>query len=136
MIEATAELLNDMLDVSTPTPAKAGEIPVLGLAADGAPDVLALRMLGRLLLDTPFALDIRDRSVLSTEIVESVKAGRYCAVCIADIPPSAPSRSRGASARWLPMCPSWSGAGCRPSLPTSPTKRCSPPGRPASPRAS
>jgi predicted PurR-regulated permease PerM len=105
VIEATAELLNDMLDVSTPTPPKANEIPVLGLAADGAPDVLALRMLGCLLVDTPFALEIRERSVLSTEIVESVKAGRYRAVCIADIPPSAPSRSRALARRLRALAP-------------------------------
>jgi predicted PurR-regulated permease PerM len=94
VIEATAELLNDMVDPSVPAPAKPHETEILGLAADGAPDVLALRMLGRLLVDTSLALDIRERSVLSTEVVEGIASGRYRAVCIADIPPSAPSRAR------------------------------------------
>ena len=105
VVEATAELLNDLLDVTVPPAPKVDEIPVLGLAADGAPDVLALRMLGHLLVDTPFVLDIRERTVLSTEIVEGVKSGRYRAVCIADIPPSAPSRSRAIVRRLRTLAP-------------------------------
>jgi hypothetical protein len=108
VIEATAELLNEMLDVpraGAGADAAPGTVPVLGLAADGAPDVLALRMLAQLLGDTPFTLDVRERSVLSIELLEAVKLGRYRAVCIADIPPSAPSRSRAVVRRLRAIAP-------------------------------
>lgn len=96
VIEATGELLSETLAVPTsgPGPMPAEKLAVLGLAAAGAPDALALRMLAHLLKDTPLVLDVRERAVLSAEVLEAVKLGRYRAVCIADIPPSAPSRSR------------------------------------------
>ncbi len=96
VIDATGELLSMTFDVPTSGPESmpAEKIAVLGLAAAGAPDALALRMLAHLLKDTPLVLDVRERAVLSAEVLEAVKAGRYRAVCIADIPPSAPSRSR------------------------------------------
>lgn len=103
VIEATAELLNDMVD--GPRDGADGPIPVLGLAADGAPDVLALRMLSRLLRDTPIALDIRERRALSADLVDAVRNGHYRAVCIADIPPSAPSRSRVVTRRLRALAP-------------------------------
>lgn len=103
VIEATAELLNDMID--GPLDRAEGTIPVLGLAADGAPDVLALRMLARLLRDTPIALEIRERSALKADLVDAIRNGRYRAVCIADIPPSAPSRSRVVTRRLRALVP-------------------------------
>lgn len=103
VVEATAELLNDMVD--GPRDAAEGTVPVLGLAADGAPDVLALRMLSRLLRDTPIALEIRERPALSADLVEAVRRGYYRAVCIADIPPSAPSRSRVIARRLHALAP-------------------------------
>jgi predicted PurR-regulated permease PerM len=103
VVEATAELLNDMLD--GPRDGAEGRLPVLGLAADGAPDVLALRMLSRLLRDTPFALEIRERPALTAEILEAVQQGHYRAICIADIPPSAPSRSRVLTRRLRALAP-------------------------------
>ncbi len=106
VVEATTELLAGSFElpfgVATPSPEKQ---VVLGLAAEGAPDALALQMLARLLAGTPFVLDVRDRATLSPDIVEAVKLGRYCAVCIADIPPSAPSRSRYAVKRLRALAP-------------------------------
>src|SRR5688572_7206671 len=83
VVEATAELLNDML--GDPSDGAERDLPVLGLAANGAPDVLALRMLSSLLRDTPFALEIRERPALSADLIEAVKSGHYRAVCIADL---------------------------------------------------
>ncbi len=96
VIGATGDLLTETLDIAIegPGPTAAGKSTVLGLATAGAPDALALRMLAHLLKDTPFVLDIRERAVLSADVLDAIKLGRYCAVCIADIPPSAPSRSR------------------------------------------
>lgn len=103
VVEATAELLNDMVD--GPLDRAEGTIPVLGLAADGAPDVLALRMLSRLLRDTPIALEIRERPALSADLLQAVRSGHYRAICIADIPPSAPSRSRVIARRLRALAP-------------------------------
>jgi hypothetical protein len=103
VVEATAELLNDMVD--GPLDRAEGTIPVLGLAADGAPDVLALRMLSRLLRDTPIALEIRERPALSADLLQAVRSGHYRAICIADIPPSAPSRSRVIARRLRALVP-------------------------------
>ena len=103
VVETTAELLNDIID--NPLDPAGGTVPVLGLAADGAPDVLALRMLSRLLRDTPIALEIRERPALSADLVEAVRRGDYRAICIADIPPSAPSRSRVITRRLRAVAP-------------------------------
>jgi predicted PurR-regulated permease PerM len=103
VVEATGELLNDMIDA--PRDRGEGMIPVLGLAADGAPDILALRMLSQLLRATPIGLEIRERPVLSSDLVEAVRNGRYRAICIADIPPSAPSRSRVITRRLRAIAP-------------------------------
>jgi hypothetical protein len=107
VVDATAELLTDSFtlpasrDGEPSTPRR----QVLGLAADGISDVLALRMLARLLADEPFALDVRERAVLSAELLDEVRRGRFHAVCIADIPPSAPSRSRHVARRLRAIAP-------------------------------
>jgi predicted PurR-regulated permease PerM len=96
VIDATGELLAETLEASGRGvgASTGGQVDVLALPADGAPDALALRMLAQLLQESPIVLDIRERATLSADVLESVKQGRYRAVCIADIPPSGPSRSR------------------------------------------
>jgi predicted PurR-regulated permease PerM len=107
VIDATRELL---LEAATPADsgvsaraeqappeteaAPAGPIALLGYPANGEADVLALRMLGHLLEATPFVLEILPGATLSSEVVELVKAKGYRVVCIADLPPSPPSKSR------------------------------------------
>jgi predicted PurR-regulated permease PerM len=107
VIEATGELLAETLDLSGRglTPSSGGKVDVLGLAAAGTPDALALRMLAQLLQATPVVLDVRDRATLSADVLEAVKLGRYRAVCIADIPPSGPSRSRYVVKRLRALAP-------------------------------
>lgn len=107
VVEATSELLTESfpspLDTTLADPG--AKRLVLGLAADGAPDVLALRMLARLLADGPFVLEVRERSILSAELLDEIRRGRFDAVCIADIPPSAPSRSRHVARRLRALVP-------------------------------
>jgi hypothetical protein len=97
VIEATRELVAEAPGRATrevaPAEGAAG-VPVLGFAAQGEADVLALRMLAELLAGSPIALEVRPDTVLSSEILEDVKRGRYRAVCIADLPPSPPLKSR------------------------------------------
>lgn len=67
---------------------------VLAWPTSSKSDALALRMLGQLLERTPVALEILSEHRLSSEIIALV-AQRGCPiVCIADLPPSPPSRTR------------------------------------------
>jgi predicted PurR-regulated permease PerM len=98
VVAATAELLSEVQGTGAPAEAAAASdldpIPMLGVAAHGESDVVALRMLCDVLRGTPFTLDIKPAAVLSSEVLEEMQRGHYRVVCIADLPPSAPSKSR------------------------------------------
>jgi predicted PurR-regulated permease PerM len=97
VVESTRELLADTALIEAPSVAAAPphDGPVLGVAAEGESDALALRMLGKLLRDTPLALDVHEpTSLMTADLVAAVQNGRYKMICIADIPPSPSSRSR------------------------------------------
>ena len=110
VIEATRELL---ADVARPAGARrptarrrpAKRIPVLGVAAHGDGDVVALRMFARSARGTPFELETKPEILLTSEVLEAMAAGTYRAVCIADLPPSAPSKSRYLVKRLRAMAP-------------------------------
>jgi len=67
---------------------------VLGYAANGPGDLLALEMLSRLVSGLPVALDTGHTRLLASKLIEIVRNERYDAVCIADLPPSPPSKTR------------------------------------------
>lgn len=96
VITTTQEVMNDIPsgNGAKPPPAVEPRTRVLGWPANGAADVLALRMLGKLLEPGPVALDICGAPTLIAEIVATVRARGYGAVCIADLPPSPPTKSR------------------------------------------
>ena len=114
VVEGTRELMSDAAVASRPlagrprrwacergtetdTVAHSGAIAVTVLAypVGGLSDELALRMLGQLLEDTPVALEITSGRMLSSEIVATMVEQRgYRIVCIADLPPSPPSKTR------------------------------------------
>jgi hypothetical protein len=111
VIDGTRELMSDAavasrtaranrarggaVDTATESPAPAANpVTVLAYPAGGLADELALRMLGQLLEDTPVALDITTGRKLSSEIVEEVQQHGYRIVCIGDLPPSPPSKTR------------------------------------------
>jgi predicted PurR-regulated permease PerM len=102
VIETTRELLDLLADIPAPAPVVPGTIApalapalrVLGYPANGAPDELALRMLAQMLSGLPVVLEITTTRVMASELVEYVRAGGYSLVVIADLPPSAPSRTR------------------------------------------
>jgi predicted PurR-regulated permease PerM len=112
VIAATRDLLADAparikrRDDAAGTPASAA-IQVLGVPADGEGDVVALNMLADLLRDTPVSLELQSADRLTSEIVAIVEREpeRYRAVCIADLPPSAPSRSRSLAKRLRAIAP-------------------------------
>ena len=69
-------------------------IEVLGWPAHGEADELALRLFAQLLDRSPFTLEILTTPTLVSEVVRAVLEHGCPAVCIADLPPSRPSRSR------------------------------------------
>jgi predicted PurR-regulated permease PerM len=98
VIDTTRELLDLLADAppssADATVSVAPAIRVLGYPANGASDELALRMLAQVLIGLPITLEITTTRVMASELVEYVRAGGYSLVVIADLPPSAPSRTR------------------------------------------
>lgn len=69
-------------------------MPLLGLPAHTDADRLALEMLAKLLEGTPFSLEIASVHALSSDAIALLAEGRHAVVCIADLPPSSPSKAR------------------------------------------
>jgi hypothetical protein len=67
---------------------------VLGYATNGGGDALALEMLSRLLAGLPIALDTGQSRLLASDLIARVAEHKYTVVCIADLPPSPPSKTR------------------------------------------
>src|SRR5262249_39991071 len=67
---------------------------VLAVAIDPVSDHLALDMLGTLVERDGVRLDAAPARVLPSELVTLVQSSGYPVVCIADLPPSAPSKTR------------------------------------------
>ena len=105
VIEATRELMAEAslgataqapaADVPTlATPEAAPRLRVLGYAANGSGDSLALEMLARLLNDLPIAIDGDRTRLMASTLIEVVRTEHYDGVCIVDLPPSPPSKTR------------------------------------------
>ena len=106
VIDATRELLSDAAESirrlqpepSAPEdPALPGPrepLRVLGLATNGIADELALQMLGHVLDDLPIVVEITKGRMLASELVSLVQAQGVSVVCLADLPPSPPSKTR------------------------------------------
>jgi predicted PurR-regulated permease PerM len=96
LIEDAAMLLtkNAQEKAGAARPADTAPVPVLAYAAGGESDVLALTMLTHLAADLPAALTITSPRVLASEVVAEVMRSGVPIVCIADLPPSAPSKTR------------------------------------------
>ena len=106
VIDATRELLSDAaesiraLNPEPPAPPDGPPLPgpreplrVLGYATNGAADELALAMLAHLVDDLPIGVEIRAR-LNASELLSLVQAERFAVVCLADLPPSPPSKTR------------------------------------------
>jgi predicted PurR-regulated permease PerM len=92
--DTTRELLT-LLSESQSAPVNSeSALRVLGYAVNGNPDELALRMLDQLVHDLPITLDITREPQMSSDLVALVRAKQYGVVALADLPPSAPTKSR------------------------------------------
>jgi predicted PurR-regulated permease PerM len=106
VIDATRELLSDAAESirrlhpappapeGTPSAGPREPLRVLGYATNGAADELALAMLAHLLDDLPIAVDIAGTRLQASELVSRVQEKGFAVVCIADLPPSGPSKTR------------------------------------------
>jgi predicted PurR-regulated permease PerM len=102
VIEATRELLNDTADsIRRLQPARVSEpaeerepLRVLGYAANGAADELALAMLAQSVNDLPIAIEITTTRMQASELVSLARSQGVSVICIADLPPSPSSKTR------------------------------------------
>lgn len=106
VIDATRELLVDAaesirrftpeppaLPDQPPLPGPRQPLRVLGYA-NGVADELALAMLAHALDDLPIAVEIASARMQASELVALVRERGFSVVCIADLPPSPPSKTR------------------------------------------
>jgi predicted PurR-regulated permease PerM len=107
VIDATRELLSDAaesirsLEPEPPAPAEDADVAgpreplrVLGHAINGVADELALRMLAHAVDDLPIVIETTSARLQASELVSLVKAQGASVVCLADLPPSPPSKTR------------------------------------------
>ena len=99
VVEGTREILVETDELASAEGPEERALPaerirVLGWPAHGDADELALRLFARLLSSTAFTLEILPAPTLISEVLRAVRDGQSRAICIADLPPSAPSKSR------------------------------------------
>ena len=107
VIEATRELLSDAAAAirkidprpprqpeDSPSPAPREPLRVLGYAINGAADELALMMLAHLVDDLPIVVETTSVRMQASELVSLVQTQGVSVVCLADLPPSPPSKTR------------------------------------------
>ena len=106
VIDATRELLSDAAESirrlhpeppqpdDPPLPGPREPLRVLGYATNGVADELALAMLAHLLDDLPIAVEITRTRMQASELVSLVQEQEFSVVCLADLPPSPPSKTR------------------------------------------
>ena len=107
VIDATRELLTDAAESirrQQPPPAEPTEeaalpgprepLRVLGYAANGAADELALTMLAHSVDDLPITIEMTKTRMLASELVSIVREQGVSILCLADLPPSPPSKTR------------------------------------------
>ncbi len=107
VIVATRELLTDAAEsIRRATPAAAEPIEpaalpgpreplrVLGYTVNGAADEVALAMLARVVEDLPIELQMVNTRMLASELVTLVREQGVAIICLADLPPSPPTKTR------------------------------------------
>jgi hypothetical protein len=108
VIDATRELIADAAAaarlgsgaadadgaVDAALPGRREPLPVLGYAANGVADEVALTMLGHLVEDLNVTLEITRTRMLAADVIALIQERKFSIVCIADLPPSASSKTR------------------------------------------
>jgi predicted PurR-regulated permease PerM len=107
VVTATRELVADAADATrrahgdsappTETPLLPGPrepLRVLGYAANGIADELALAMLAHVVDDLPIVIEIVKTHPMTSDVVSLVQAQGVSVICVADLPPSPTSKTR------------------------------------------
>jgi len=106
VIDATRELLSDAAESISrlqPEPSPTTDpalteprqpLRVMGVATNGIADELALQMLGHVLDDLPIVVEVVKGRMLASDLVSLVQAQGVSVICLADLPPSPPSKTR------------------------------------------
>lgn len=107
VIESTRELLIDAAAAirraqpepdeavaPPPLPGPREPLRVLGYAVSGPADELALTMLSQSVAEMPIAIEIVTSRMLASELVTLVRDQGVSIVCLADLPPSPPTKTR------------------------------------------
>ncbi len=107
VIDATRELLSDAGESirrlnpepaappdDRPLPGPREPLRVLGYATNGVADELALAMLAHVLDDLPIAVEITRTRMQASDLLSLVQEQGFSVVCLADLPPSPPSKTR------------------------------------------
>jgi len=107
VIDATRELLSDAAELirsmdpepsttveGTQAPGPREPLRVLGCAINGAADELALVMLANVVNDLSISVEVTSTRMQASELVSLVQAQGVSIVCLADLPPSPPSKTR------------------------------------------
>jgi predicted PurR-regulated permease PerM len=80
--------------VGAALPMPGERLPMLAYAANGVADEIALTMLAHLVEDLPVALEVTRTRMLAAEVIALVQERKFSIACIADLPPSASSKTR------------------------------------------
>jgi predicted PurR-regulated permease PerM len=110
IVEQTRELLGDVERLQPTLPARQAPdeetipsiediesripVDVLGYPANGQADAIALQMLAQLVDADAIRLDVTSVRLLSSEVIDLVRTSGARIICIADLPPSPPSKTR------------------------------------------
>jgi len=108
VIESTRELLTDAAqsiknaqsaeaaDPVTPAelPGPRAPLRVFGYAVNGPADELALTMLSHSIDELPIEIEVVNARLLASELVSLVREKGVSIVCLADLPPSPPTKTR------------------------------------------
>jgi hypothetical protein len=67
---------------------------VLGHAVNGAADEVALAMLAQAMEDLPIVIEMAATGLLASELVSLVRSQEFAVICLGDLPPSPPTKTR------------------------------------------
>lgn len=106
VIDATRDLMSDAAEsirrhhadpvdaVDAVAPEAGAPLRVLGHAINGVADELALSMLSHVLEDRSVAIEVMGTRLRASGLIALVREHKFSVVCLADLPPSAPSKTR------------------------------------------